>query len=386
MQLTNEWISGFVDGEGCFNIQKIKRTKKITAAYPLRGKESRVIFPSQQPLVIEDEKPFKEVLKSSIRHTKRREKSSLHVSFREKITAGVPSCVSQGKAHIQGEKTILRHRFIVSQDKRSGGVLYGLKRKFKCGTVHKAGGNMMAFQVSKSLHLEKIIIPFFQKYTLKTTKRESFRLFVESMEKYNKGKTRSTDSISSVPLLSEEEVLKSSIKDTKGCASLKSSILTSLAAQGKEKSSCFSDNWLCGFIDAEGCFSVSLVKDYPRPQLLIGLQSKEKEMLVELQKFLKCGTLRTRKDGASILQVASSRDLERYIFPKLQRKGGAVLLQTSKRIKYQKFRKIVRLISEKKHHTIEGLEKIKKYKTTLNKENNHLSITKTEKGDLYNDI
>lgn len=155
MQLTNEWISGFVDGEGCFNIQKIKRTKKITAAYPLRGKESRVLFPLQQPLVIEDEKPFKEVLKSSIRHTKRRDKKSLHS---EKITAGVPSCVSQ---EIQGEKTILRHRFIVSQDKRSGGVLYGLKRKFKCGTVHKAGGNMMAFQVSKSLHLEKIIIPFF---------------------------------------------------------------------------------------------------------------------------------------------------------------------------------------------------------------------------------
>lgn len=362
MQLTNEWISGFVDGEGCFNIQKIKRTKKITAAYPLRGKESRVLFPLQQPLVIEDEKPFKEVLKSSIRHTKRRDKKSLHS---EKITAGVPSCVSQ---EIQGEKTILRHRFIVSQDKRSGGVLYGLKRKFKCGTVHKAGGNMMAFQVSKSLHLEKIIIPFFQKYTLKTTKRESFRLFVESMKKYNKVQTRSRDSISSVTLLSEEEVLKSSI------------------LKEKEKSSCFSDNWLCGFIDAEGCFSVSLVKDYPRPQLLIGLQSKEKEMLVELQKFLKCGTLRTRKDGASILQVASSRDLERYIFPKLQRKGGAVLLQTSKRISYQKFRKIVRLIIEKKHHTIEGLEKIKKYKTTLNKENNHLSIIKTEKGDASNDI
>ena len=384
MQLTNEWISGFVDGEGSFNIQKIKRTtgipgiQRITAAYPLRGKESTVLFPLQQPLVIEDEKPFKEVLNSSIRNTKRKDKSSLHVSFREKI---VPSCVSQGKGHIQGEKTILRHRFIVSQDKRSGGVLYGLKRKFKCGTVHKAGGNMMAFQVSKNLHLEKIIIPFFQKYTLKTTKGESFRLFVESMEKYNKGKTRERDSISSVTLLSEEKVLKSSIRDTRS-----EEITAVISSQGKEKSSSFSDNWLCGFIDAEGCFSVSLVKDYPRPQLLIGLQSKEKEMLVELQKFLKCGTLRTRKDGVSILQVASSRDLERYIFPKLQRKGGAVLLQTSKRISYQKFRKIVRLISEKKHHTIEGLEKIKKYKTTLNKENNHLSITKTEKGDPYNDI
>ncbi len=368
MQLTNEWISGFVDGEGCFNIQKIKKKEK----------ESRVILASQQPLVIEDEKPFR------------------------------------------GE--ILRYRFIVSQDKKAGGVLYGLKRKFKCGTVHKAGGNMMAFQVSKSIHLENIIIPFFQKYTLKTTKRESFRLFVESMEKYNKGKTIQKETLSSVTLVSEENSLMcfrgpcvpsvtfqesdtclKVIKESDRCQDCKFHKIGDKQLK-KECSPCdaqfdtihkvstfalqdpftynFSDNWFCGFIDAEGCFSVSLVKDYPRPQLIIGLQSKENLMLVELQKFLKCGTLRTRKDGALILQVVSSRDLERYIFPKLQRKGGAVLLQSMKRIKYQKFRKIVRLIREKKHHTIEGMEKIKKYKTTLNKENNHLSITKTLKEKL----
>ena len=350
MQLTNEWISGFVDGEGCFNIQKIKKKEK----------ESIVIFPSQQPLVIEDEK-----------------------------------------------REILRHRFIVSQDKRSLGVLYGLKRKFKCGTVHKAGGNKMAFQVSKSIHLEKIIIPFFQKYTLKTTKRESFRLFVESMEKYNKGKTIQKENIFSVTLVSEEKSLSVvpsvTFEESDQCQGCKFHKIVDKQRQ-KESYPCdaqfdtihkvstfalqdpftynFSDNWFCGFIEREGCFSVSLVKDYPRPQLVIGLQSKEKEMLVELQKFLKCGTLRTRKDGAEILQVVSSIDLERYIFPKLQTKGGAVLLQSSKRISYQKFRKIVRLIREKKHHTIEGLEKIKKYKTTLNKENNNLSVTKTEKEKL----
>ena len=41
---------------------------------------------------------------------------------------------------------------------------------------------------------------------------------------------------------------------------------------------CQSVHWFCGIINAEGCFSVSLVKDYPRPQLVIGVQSKEKEM------------------------------------------------------------------------------------------------------------
>ena len=131
-------------------------------------------------------------------------------------------------------------------------------------------------------------------------------------------------------------------------------------------------------MDAQASFSVSLVKDYPRPQLLIGLQSKEKQLLAELQKFLKCGTFHKKKDGTEILQIVSSKDLERYIFPKLQTKGGAVLLQSSKRISYQNFRKIVRLIMEKKHKNVPGLEKIRKYKTYLDKQNKRITITKTE--------
>lgn len=315
MQLTNEWISGFVDGEGCFNIQKINRKKKLS----------------------EDKK-----------YTK---KNSLckYELFIKVNNIETPSVI---------EERVLRHRFIVSQDKRSIGVLYGLKRKFKCGTVHKGGGNMMAFQVSRTVHLENIIVPFFQKYPLLTKKGESFCSFVKSLKNYNE-KNR---------IIENEKEKSISTIDHKGDKKLLS--------QPRYN---FSDNWFRGFIDAEGCFFVSLVKDYPRPQLIIGLESKEKQMLVQLQKFLKCGTLRKRKDGAEILQIVSSKDLERYIFPKLQTKSGAVLLQTVKRISYQKFRKIVRLICEKKHQTIEGLEKIKKLKKSLNKENDYLSLTKTEK-------
>ncbi len=298
MQLTNEWISGFVDGEGCFKMEKIKA------------------FNNTQKNLLEE------------------------------------GATTQG---IHSEKTLLRHRFIVSQDKRSVNVLYGLKRKFKCGTVHKAGTMMMTFQVSKKSHLENIIIPFFQKYGLKTTKRESFRLFVESLK--NIKQKEYTDTVMGIE---------------KGCKKIYSFSENIFAYN-------FSDNWFRGFVDAEGCFSVSLVKDYPRPQLIIGLQSKEKQLLVELQKFLKCGTLNTRKDGAEILQIVSSKDYERYIFPKLQTKGGAVLLQSSKRISYMSFRKIVRLIIEKKHQTVQGLEKIKKYKTYLDKQNSLITITKTEK-------
>lgn len=314
MQLTNEWISGFVDGEGCFNIQKIKAFNNT-------------------------------------------QKKLLGERVTKKKTQGIDN------------NCFLRHRFIVSQDKRSVNVLYGLKRKLKCGTVHKAGAKMMAFQVIQKSHLENIIIPFFQKNGLKTTKRESFRLFVESLK--NIKQKQYTDTVMGI------EKQKSCLSSSLSCAFVRDKKIYSFSENIFAYN--FSDNWFRGFVDAEGCFSVSLVKDYPRPQLIIALYSKEKQLLVELQKFLKCGTLRTRKDGAEILQIVSSKDLERYIFPKLQTKGGAVLLQSSKRISYMNFRKIVRLIMEKKHKTVQGLEKIKKYKGYLNKQNSLITITKTEK-------
>ena len=269
MQLTKQWVSGFVDGEGCFSIQRDTKTK---------------------------------------------------------------------------EK---RHRFIVSQDKRSVSVLYGLKTLFKCGTVHKGRKNIMSFQVSNTTHLQNIIIPFFQKYTLQTAKRESFCLFVESLTGYVKEKQ----------LYSE--------KNTENQNNIFSPFSYNL-----------SDGWFRGFVDAEGCFFVSLVKDSILVQLLIGLHSKEKPLLVEMQRFLKCGILRERKDGAFVFIVKRVKDLEHYIFPKLQTKGSAVLLRTSKRISYQKFRKIVRLVVEKKHYTVPGLQKIKLLKSGLNKERD------TKKGDV----
>ena len=79
---------------------------------------------------------------------------------------------------IQKTASTIRHRFIISQDKRSVDTLYAIKEKLKCGSVHKAGKNMMAFEVSSKKSLETIIIPFFNKYPLQTEKRKDFYKFV----------------------------------------------------------------------------------------------------------------------------------------------------------------------------------------------------------------
>lgn len=269
MKLTNEWISGFVDGDGCFSISQMNK-----------------------------------------------------------------------KVNGQGE-ALLRFRFIVSQDQRSTDVLYALKKHFGCGTVCKSGGggNMMEFSITNREHLWNRVVPHFVKYPLQTMKRVRFREFVDTLYEY---------------------------MEKRGA------LATSRPQLFLEKYHCTPD-WFRGIVDADGCFSVSIVNGYAKPRFLLAMQRGEGGLIQECQRFLGCGTLHTRKDGLETLQVSKLMDLEEQLVPLFETRGSAVLLRTIKRISFQKWRKIVRLMSEGRHLDLAGLEKIKKYQLGLNKHNRSLT-------------
>lgn len=117
MKLTNEWIVGFVDGDGCF---KVLRTPRSEETRELHGNNPRA-------------------------------------------------------------KGATRYCFVVSQDKRSKDVLYALKKHFGCGFVNSAGRNMYEYRVANQEHLKNIILPFFVKYGLRTCKREDFKLLYKTL-------------------------------------------------------------------------------------------------------------------------------------------------------------------------------------------------------------
>ncbi len=88
--------------------------------------------------------------------------------------------------------------------------------------------------------------------------------------------------------------------------------------------------------------------------------------MIFLQKYLQCKHIRVRKDNFVIFTVSSSKDFQEKIFPKLVTKTNRSLLKTIKRIFFQKFRKIVLLILEKKHFHFSGMETILKLKLFIN--------------------
>lgn len=234
-----------------------------------------------------------------------------------------------------------KHQFCVSQNKRSVDVLYALKSFFKCGTVSKAGGDMMQYQVSAKDQLKNIIIPFFNEHSLQTNKRRN-----------------------------DFEKLKASLFTHK----------FEIQSVSEER---LSGDWLAGFIDADGSFTCSFVNNRFTTQLVLATVLEDKPLLEKIKIFVHCGSIWERNQNVvvlnklskkqeriirtySIFQVSSPLDFSRNIFPLLFTNDNSVKLRTSKRISLQKFQKIIALILQKQHLTLEGREKIKKLRQNLN--------------------
>ena len=274
MKLTNEWISGFVDGDGCFSISKVATSEQAN----------------------------------------------------------------------RGNGTGLRFRFIVSQDKRSTDVLYALKKHFGCGTVYKSAGNMMDFCITNRLHLRDKVIPHFVKHPLQTMKRIRFYEFASQLHScmVNLGEDGGTP-------------------------------VNPLYASAPYNPTA---GWFRGIVDADGCFSCStLTGGGPMPHFTLTMRRGEGGLMQECQRLIRCGTLHRRRDGFETLQVVNLAHMERQLVPLFETRGSAVLLRTIKRISFQKWRKIVRLMTENRHLDLVGLEKIRKYQAGLNKHNQSLGAS-----------
>ena len=267
MKLTPEWISGFVDGNGCF---------------------------STQP--------------------------------------GVEGCATY-------------FRFTCSQNKESADVLYALKKHFACGTVRFTCNNLVEYAQSNPLHLRDKCIPFFEKYPLQTEKKYKFYKWA-------------TDVRTSLEKAAPETANHKCIASARNPGEYQ-----------------LSAGWFRGIVDVNGCFSLLRVGDNLQPRFLLGVM-RDKELLDQCRVLIKCGIRYTGRDGMEILEVSALQDLEKKVFPFFETRGSAVLLRTTKRIAFQKFRKIVRLMGEKRNHTDAGREKIEKLLLGLNQIQEKINSTR----------
>ena len=135
--------------------------------------------------------------------------------------------------------------------------------------------------------------------------------------------------------------------------------------------------WITGFVDGEGCFSVSIFRNMSQtklgwqvfPEFVVSQGEKSLESLELIKEYFDCGYIirNNRHDNhhEAMMKycVRSIADLREKIIPFFDQHQ----LKTYKRNDFQVFKKIVQIIFDKKHLSQKGLERIAKLISTMNR-------------------
>ena len=128
--------------------------------------------------------------------------------------------------------------------------------------------------------------------------------------------------------------------------------------------------YITGFVDGEGCFSISFNKREKlktgleiRPSFSIGQNKKSLKLLQDIMQYFGCGAIRfSRHDQTYKYEIRSIGDIRKKIIPHFKKYP----LKTSKNEDFQKFVWICDEIAASKHLNKECLEEIIKLSYTMN--------------------
>lgn len=136
-------------------------------------------------------------------------------------------------------------------------------------------------------------------------------------------------------------------------------------------------NWIVGFTDGEGCFTVSIFKNSTTklgwqifPEFVITQSEQDKKLLHLIKEFFKCGIIKLnrRQDNHKFnlyqYSVRNIEDLRKIIIPFFKQNS----LRTKKRKDFLIFSRIVRRISKKKHLNKKGFKTIADLASKMNRQ------------------
>ena len=128
-------------------------------------------------------------------------------------------------------------------------------------------------------------------------------------------------------------------------------------------------DWVTGFVDGEGCFCVSIT-EHPEmtagyqvlPEFRIVQHARDIQVLHALKRFFQCGVVRQNHDDRYELRIRKLTCLEKVV--EFFRKHP---LKTKKNVDFTKFARILHWMRHDEHLTSEGLIKIIKLASEMNR-------------------
>lgn len=125
-------------------------------------------------------------------------------------------------------------------------------------------------------------------------------------------------------------------------------------------------NWIVGFVDGEGCFSVSIFKNRTTksgwqvlPEFVVTQGEKSLSAIQEIKDFFGCGRLfinrryDNHRENLYRYCVRANKDLREIIIPFFE----ANPLRTAKKKDFELFKEAIQLMSENAHLKKDGIER-----------------------------
>ena len=144
--------------------------------------------------------------------------------------------------------------------------------------------------------------------------------------------------------------------------------------------------WIVGFVDGEGCFSVSVFRNHISkldwqafPEFAVTQGKKSLKCLELMKNYFDCGkiTVNKRNDNhkENLYRFVVRRidDLAKIIIPFFKNYP----LKTAKNEDFKIFAQIVSLMLAKEHFTFEGLTKIARMASTMNRRSQSKFLTES---------
>lgn len=122
-----------------------------------------------------------------------------------------------------------------------------------------------------------------------------------------------------------------------------------------------SEDWIVGFVDGEGCFSFSLIRNNSlrsgfqiQGEFTVVQHKRDIQLLYKLKDYFKCGSVSVNHGERYHYRVKNLNHFLTIIIPFFEKYP----LQTNKRFQLPVFKEICELLYCKKHLTETGFEEV----------------------------
>ena len=215
------------------------------------------------------------------------------------------------------------------------------------------------FIVSSKKDIE-ILINHFESYPLLTQKWSDYQLFKQTLILIKNKEHLKIEGLNKI--VSLKSVLNNGLSDKLKIAF--PYIISAIRPQSP-KPLIQDPYWISGFVDAEGCFFVTLTNNLTSASLIFKITQhvRDADLLKEFISYFYCGYYKICTNNAGDFIVTKFKDIHTIIIPFFNKYP----LLGSKLKDFNDFVKVAELIKNKAHLTINGFEKIKQIKSGMNK-------------------